>query len=186
MFARASTNWRCALGLVGTLTVAFAAAPVAHAQFTVMRFTVDGGGERSSGGSFAVTGTIGQPDAGVLAQAPRTLAGGFWLGRAPTPLAAPAGEEPLRFRVFAVRPNPVRTGTLLRFDLGSPERVRAGLYDAAGRLVRVLVDERLPAGAHQRTWDRRDHAGRSVAPGVYFLRLEAGAHGSRQKLVVLS
>jgi hypothetical protein len=35
-------------------------------------------------------------------------------------------------------------------------------------------------------WDRRDHSGQPVSSGIYFLRLDAGAHRSRQKLVVLS
>ena len=41
--------------------------------------TIDGGGAASSGGSFIVMGTIGQPDAGLMTGASlRTLAGGFW------------------------------------------------------------------------------------------------------------
>lgn len=174
--------------LASALAAALAAGAVspASAQVTMNRFTVDGGGGRAGAGPYALTGTIGQPDAGALSRSPLTLGGGFWLGRAPMPLAVPAGEAALRFRVFAARPNPVRAGTLVMFELGAPERVHAGLYDAAGRLVRVLVDERLPAGAHRRTWDRRDHGGRLVAPGVYFLRLDAGSRSSRQKLVVLS
>jgi len=42
----------------------------------------------------------------------------------------------------------------------------------AGRQVSDLVDARLPAGVHTATWDLRDHAGRSVLGGVYFVRLE--------------
>ena len=177
---------RRALVLAFAVVVVAGAADPALAQLTLNRFTVDGGGGRSSAGPYALTGTIGQPDAGVLSASPLTLGGGFWLARAPMSVAVLPGDAALRFRVFAARPNPVRAGTLVMFELGASERVRAGLYDAAGRLVRVLVDERLPAGTHRRSWDRRDHTGRLVTPGVYFLRLDAGAHHSRQKLVVLS
>ncbi len=42
-------------------------------------YTVDGGGVmRSSGGDYELSGTIGQPDAGVTAGEPFTLSGGFW------------------------------------------------------------------------------------------------------------
>lgn len=42
-------------------------------------YTVDGGGVmRSSGGDYELSGTIGQPDAGVTAGEPYTLRGGFW------------------------------------------------------------------------------------------------------------
>jgi hypothetical protein len=48
------------------------------------RWTIDGGGEmRCSGGGFELSGTIGQPDAGVMRGLGFELAGGFWF-----PLAA--------------------------------------------------------------------------------------------------
>jgi hypothetical protein len=53
----------------------------ASAQFTVVRFTIDGGGTtQSSGGTFALGGTVGQPDAGRLSGGSFTLSGGFWSG----------------------------------------------------------------------------------------------------------
>jgi hypothetical protein len=39
---------------------------------------VDGGGGISSGGDYAISGTIGQPDAGTLSGGDYTLQGGFW------------------------------------------------------------------------------------------------------------
>lgn len=50
-------------------------------------WTVDGGGNVSRGGEYALMGTTGQPDAGVLAGSGYTLSGGFW-GRA-GPAAVP-------------------------------------------------------------------------------------------------
>jgi hypothetical protein len=41
-------------------------------------WTADGGGRTSQGGSFAVSGTIGQPDAGQLSGGTYDLTGGFW------------------------------------------------------------------------------------------------------------
>ena len=43
-------------------------------------FTIDGGGGSCSDGRYALSGTVGQPDAGVLAGADHTLTGGFWAG----------------------------------------------------------------------------------------------------------
>jgi hypothetical protein len=40
--------------------------------------TVDGGGGTSTGGVYAVSGTIGQPDAGAMSGGSFTLQGGFW------------------------------------------------------------------------------------------------------------
>jgi len=51
--------------------------------YGIVRWTVDGGGGRSSGGAFAVSGTIAQPDSDPLQ--PSTggafaVTGGFWPG----------------------------------------------------------------------------------------------------------
>ena len=48
------------------------------ADFAIDWFTVDGGGGTSSGGQFSVSGTIGQPDAGLLSGGQFSLAGGVW------------------------------------------------------------------------------------------------------------
>jgi hypothetical protein len=43
-------------------------------------WTVDGGGGTSSGGDYALSGTVGQADANVLTGGEYTLSGGFWPG----------------------------------------------------------------------------------------------------------
>lgn len=57
----------------------FMVAGSVFAQFEMTRSTIDGGGVmNSSGGSFELSGTIGQPDAGVLVGGTFELSGGFW------------------------------------------------------------------------------------------------------------
>jgi hypothetical protein len=60
------------------VAVAGLAATTGSAQFAIDWFTMDGGGGRSTGGVYCVTGTIGQPDAGTMSGGPYTLVGGFW------------------------------------------------------------------------------------------------------------
>jgi len=66
--------------LAAILTLAVASA--AQAQISIPWFTVDGGGGSSSGGTFTIRGTIGQPDAGVMTGGQYTVSGGFWAGTA--------------------------------------------------------------------------------------------------------
>ena len=48
--------------------------------------TIDGGGYTfSTGGSYSLGGTVGQPDAGALSGGGYTLGGGFWGGGAAQP-----------------------------------------------------------------------------------------------------
>ena len=49
-------------------------------QYELSWYTIDGGGGRSTGGPYALTGTIGQPDAAYSAAGNYELLGGFWPG----------------------------------------------------------------------------------------------------------
>ena len=65
------------LGLLLLTTTVLANGP----DYTLDWWTVDGGGHAfSEGGGYTLGGTIGQPDAGVMAGDPYTLQGGFWPG----------------------------------------------------------------------------------------------------------
>ncbi len=70
------------------LAAALLLAPLAlPAQYSIDWWTVDGGGGTSSNGQYSLTGTIGQPDAGVMSGGGFTLVGGFWgiIGAIQTP-----------------------------------------------------------------------------------------------------
>jgi hypothetical protein len=59
-------------------------------RYNLRSWTIDGGGGASSGGAYALGGTVGQLDAGILTGHTYTLVGGFWGGAsaaAPTPTA---------------------------------------------------------------------------------------------------
>ncbi len=76
--------------------------------------------------------------------------------------------------ILGNHPNPFNPRTEIGFSLPRSAVVRLGVFDAAGRRVRVLVDgEALAAGDHLVAWDGRDAGGRSAAAGLYFYRLEA-------------
>jgi hypothetical protein len=66
-----------AVAVLGVVSVS------ALAGYTMDWWTVDGGGATSStGGSYSLGGTIGQPDAGTSAGGTYALSGGFWGGGA--------------------------------------------------------------------------------------------------------
>jgi hypothetical protein len=70
----------CLGGLLLGLTWVVLAAPAA---LSLQWWTVDGGGGiASQGGGYELSGTAGQPDAGVLSGGVYTLGGGFWRGGA--------------------------------------------------------------------------------------------------------
>jgi hypothetical protein len=97
----------------------------------------------------------------------------------------PPAEKTARFALRPCWPNPLRESTLISFSLPQAEHVRLCIYDLAGRRVRTLLNERLPAGAEARIWDGRDEGGRSVAGGVYFYRLETATEVRTRKLLLV-
>jgi hypothetical protein len=66
--------------LLTLLVSVYAYAQPAGGDFVITSSTIDGGGARSSGGDFSLTGTIGQHDASIQSSAGGSflLAGGFW------------------------------------------------------------------------------------------------------------
>lgn len=65
----------CALTLLCLFSVG---GVLAADEFAIPWWTVDSGGVQSVGGSFVITGTLGQPDAGISAAGSYTLVGSFW------------------------------------------------------------------------------------------------------------
>jgi len=100
-------------------------------------------------------------------------------------VAAPIGQfaEPV-FHVMA-SPNPFRDDTTVLYHLSHGTTVRLSIYDAAGRLVRHLGREFQAAGRHEESWDGLDQSGENVAPGVYFVQLEAGGERASSRVVRL-
>jgi hypothetical protein len=62
------------------LFVLFFVISTAFGDYELSWYTIDGGGGRSIGGLYTLTGTIGQPDAAYSAGGDYELLGGFWPG----------------------------------------------------------------------------------------------------------
>ncbi len=96
------------------------------------------------------------------------------------------GPEPLPTvtRLNRAFPNPFNPRTTIRFEVSEQAHIQLGIFDVAGRRVKVLVDEILPPGHHEKLWDGRDSRGSGVASGVYFLRMESPGGVDFQKVVL--
>lgn len=73
--------------------------------------------------------------------------------------------------LHAPRPNPLRSGGTLRFDLASATRARLEVFDLAGRRVALLADRELAPGSYDIPWDGRSESGGALGSGLYFVRL---------------
>jgi hypothetical protein len=66
------------LQLFGIVSLLLSPGLAQSQSYSIDWFTIDGGGGTSTGGVYTVSGTIGQPDAGVLSGGNYALVGGFW------------------------------------------------------------------------------------------------------------
>ncbi|HSG28971.1 MAG TPA: T9SS type A sorting domain-containing protein, partial [Candidatus Krumholzibacterium sp.] len=82
-------------------------------------------------------------------------------------------------------PNPFNPVTTISFGLGSDGHVDLSIYDAAGRLVAVLIDDSRPAGSYVAEWNGRSASGAKAASGVYFYRLITKGFDKTKKMVLL-
>jgi hypothetical protein len=91
----------------------------------------------------------------------------------PTGIAEAKSSSP-QFRLDAPRPSVFGRSAAIGFALPRAAEVSLSLYDATGKLVRLLRHGATAAGEYRLTWDGRDDQGRVVPAGAYFCRLEAG------------
>ncbi len=87
---------------------------------------------------------------------------------------------PTEFYLAQNYPNPFNPSTMIRFGLPHLQHVRAAVYNLQGRRVDVLLDETLPAGHHEFSWQAGD-----LASGVYILVMDTGREVKRQKMMLL-
>jgi hypothetical protein len=94
-------------------------------------------------------------------------------------------EGALELSLDVASRNPFTDEALLSLAVPEPSEVLAQVYDVRGRLVAEIISGRLPSGTHPIVWDGRDSAGRDVASGIYFVRVEVGDWADSRKLVRL-
>jgi 1,4-alpha-glucan branching enzyme len=82
-------------------------------------------------------------------------------------------------------PNPTRGASRLSYTLPTSTRGSLAILDVAGRTVRTLADGALEAGAHTVAWDGADAAGRTAAPGLYFVRLSTTLGSRTARLAIV-
>jgi hypothetical protein len=105
---------------------------------------------------------------GTVTTAPATLTVQAVAGATPDAL-------PARLALHLPHPNPFNPQVTLRFAIPQGTgRAQLTVYDVAGRRVRTLVQDALPAGEHAVVWNGADDQGRRLPSGAYIARLEAG------------
>ena len=104
----------------------------------------------------------------------------------PTSLSGVTGDMPRPISVEQNYPNPFNPQTVIAFNLLVRASVSLRVFDVAGHLVDVLIDEEsVSAGRSEIVWSGRDMTGRPVPSGTYFYRLTAGGSSETRRMVLV-
>jgi len=91
-------------------------------------------------------------------------------------------------RVFALsqnKPNPFRGRTTIRYAIPRKAKITLKVYNAAGQIVRTLVNGTEEPGYKSVVWNGLAQNKRKVSQGVYFYKLNAGSFRATKKMLIL-
>lgn len=101
------------------------------------------------------------------------------------PASGIAEGMPLTFELVPVAPNPVSSRCMVTYAVPRQSQVSLGVYDVAGKRVRLLEQGLVKPGYYTIIWNGEDDAGRMLPQGVYLLRMESPTYKATQRLVLL-
>ncbi len=91
-----------------------------------------------------------------------------------------SNEIPQNFELLQNYPNPFNPSTLIKFKLTEQSFVELKVFDMLGREVATLVNEIMPSGNHQATFD-----GRNLSSGIYIYTLRSGNLIQSKKMILV-
>jgi hypothetical protein len=90
-------------------------------------------------------------------------------------------EAPAAFALRGLRPNPLSGDAVIMFETPRRAPVLIEAFDVSGKKVQTIIERVFEPGRHSVDWRRT--AG--LSPGIYFIRMTAGAFEATRKAVIL-
>lgn len=87
---------------------------------------------------------------------------------------------PDRFDLHNNYPNPFNPVTKIKFDVAKIQNIKITVYDASGRIVENIVNERLQPGSYETTF-----GGSNYSSGVYFYKMETQDFVMTKKMLLI-
>jgi len=89
-------------------------------------------------------------------------------------------EIPKKYNLYENFPDPFNPLTSITFDIPKSTNIKIIIYNALGKKVTTLVNEKLSAGSYEVDWDASGYPS-----GVYFYKLETEEFTNTKKMVLL-
>jgi hypothetical protein len=87
---------------------------------------------------------------------------------------------PKTFELNQNYPNPFNPETKIKFGLPKEGNVKLTVFDASGRQIEELVNQKLNAGTFEVTWN-----GSNLSSGIYFYKLVAEGFAETKKMIMV-
>lgn len=95
-------------------------------------------------------------------------------------------NHPVKFELKQNYPNPFSATTTITYKLKLQSNVKVTIYDILGRVVKKFSVGAQSLGHHNVVWDGKNNFGETIAPGVYFYRLQANDESQIKKMVFIN
>jgi hypothetical protein len=96
-----------------------------------------------------------------------------------------SGALPNGFELSQNYPNPFNPTTLINYSLANESAVNLSIYNAAGQLIKTLVNKVQPSGSYTVNWDGTNQSAKKLVSGVYFYQLKAGNNVVTKKMMLV-
>jgi flagellar hook assembly protein FlgD len=91
----------------------------------------------------------------------------------------------LEFGLRVEQLTPLSRIALINYSVPYLTHVKIAIYDVAGRLTKSVIDEKVKPGRYSEDWKGKDDAGRTLASGVYFVKMITDDYKKTVKVVIL-
>ncbi|HOV16313.1 MAG TPA: carboxypeptidase regulatory-like domain-containing protein [Candidatus Cloacimonadota bacterium] len=104
-------------------------------------------------------------------------------------LNAPTTNEdavvPVVHAAMNIYPNPFKTNAVISYTAPKDSQVAVRIYNLKGQCIKTLLNSKVKSGSHTLVWDGSDHNGKSVANGIYFVKLQGTGFTISQKITIM-
>lgn len=158
------------------ILLSFGTGGLAAQNIKLDRYVVGSGGmvEAKNSTNWKMSGIVGQlaieKITGTNSGTKMDIWQGFWV---PSGMITDVENPNQQFSKgdLIIFPNPVTSNATFQYSLPGTAKVTLKIYNIAGKLIKVLVDEIQDIGNQQTTWNTTDISGQEVTSGSYLYEL---------------
>jgi hypothetical protein len=103
---------------------------------------------------------------------------------APNAISVISNQAPEAFTLYQNYPNPFNPQTTIRFELRQGGPVSLDIFNALGEKIATPVQEFLPAGSYELSWEGKDAFGNPLPSGIYFYQLRGNGQSLVKKMIL--